>query len=81
MSAFKVGDHVKRRHGSKYSFPGVVVSVFPTRAGDIRYVVEAIGPNYGGLLHIFSDDQLVDATAYRPFGTALEAEDPARAGS
>lgn len=54
---FKVGDLV-RKH-SDYLFPGTVVSVFSTRSGATRYVVEADHPEFAGLLHIFTEDQLV----------------------
>lgn len=51
---YKVGDKVEKAKG--YRFPGVVVSVFATMAGDTRYVVEMVG---FGLLHIFNSEQLV----------------------
>jgi len=38
-----------------YPFPGTVVAVFTTKAGDERYVVEH---ECGGLLHIFNPIQL-----------------------
>jgi hypothetical protein len=53
---FGVGDRVHKPHG--YAYPGVVVSVFTTRAGMVRYVVEADHPAFIGMLHIFSEDQL-----------------------
>jgi hypothetical protein len=50
---FKVGDRVDKVKG--YKFPGTVVSVFVTTAGETRLVVEI--DNYG-LLHIFNPNQL-----------------------
>src|SRR5262249_11466297 len=38
--------------------PGVIVSVFTTQAGAVRYVVEADHPEFAGMLHIFNADQL-----------------------
>jgi hypothetical protein len=52
----EVGDPVRKRSGYKY--PGVVVAVFTTRAGLVRYVVEADHPSFSGMLHIFAEDQL-----------------------
>lgn len=54
--AFNVGDAVRKRAG--YAYPGVIVSVFTTRAGAVRYVVEADHPAFTGMLHIFNGDQL-----------------------
>jgi len=54
--SFKVGDLVRKRAG--YEYPGVIVSVFTTRAGSVRYVVEADHPGFAGMLHIFNGDQL-----------------------
>lgn len=51
---FKLGDTVNKRRG--YLFPGVVVAVFRTTAGQIRYVVEM---KHYGLLHIFNEEQLM----------------------
>ena len=56
MNEFFVGDKVRKAKGYKY--PGVVVSWFETLAGEIRYVVEATGEEYKGMLHIFNGDQL-----------------------
>jgi hypothetical protein len=55
-SAFSIGDQVRKRAG--YEYPGVVVSVFTTRAGAVRYVVEADHPAFAGMLHIFNEEQL-----------------------
>lgn len=52
----KHGDKVSKVKG--YKFPGVVVSVFKTTGGDTRYVVEATGKKYVGMLHIFNGEQL-----------------------
>jgi hypothetical protein len=55
-ASLKVGDQVKKRSG--YEYPGVIVSVFTTRAGAVRYVVEADHPAFTGMLHMFNGDQL-----------------------
>ena len=57
MAALEVGQKVKKRSG--YEYPGVIVSVFTTRAGAVRYVVEADDPSFAGMLHIFNGEQLV----------------------
>ena len=54
--SLKVGDLVRKRAG--YEYPGIIVSVFTTRAGAVRYVVEADHLGFAGLLHIFNRDQL-----------------------
>lgn len=46
-----------------YPFPGTVVVAFHTLAGQERFVVEATGPDYAGMLHIFNGGQLRAATA------------------
>lgn len=51
---FQVGDRVNKIKG--YRFPGIVVSVFPTKDGNIRLVVEM---DEFGLLHIFNESQLL----------------------
>jgi len=60
---FSEGDAVHKPRG--YKFPGMVLAVFRTMQGDIRYVVEMIAfegmpplARPSGLLHIFSGDQL-----------------------
>ena len=53
MSKFKVGDKAIKVKG--YAFPCTIVSVFETKAGNIRVVGEM--DNYG-LLHIFNEGQL-----------------------
>jgi hypothetical protein len=54
--SLKFGDLVRKRAG--YGYPGIIVSVFTTRAGAVRYVVEADHPGFAGMLHIFNGDQL-----------------------
>lgn len=56
MSKFAVGDKVQKSSG--YRWPGVVVSVFATIAGQTRYVVECTVPEVAGALHIYSESQL-----------------------
>jgi len=51
-----VGTQVVKVSG--YSFPGEIRSSFTTRAGLLRYVVEATGADYAGMLHIFSPSQI-----------------------
>lgn len=41
-----------------YPFPGTVVAAFHTLSGQERFVVEATGEGYRGMLHIFNGDQL-----------------------
>ena len=41
-----------------YKFPGKIMARFLTTRGEARYVVEATGPGYEGMLHIFNEDQL-----------------------
>lgn len=53
MPELKIGDKVNKAKG--YKFPGTVVAVFTTLAGETRYVVEMTG---FGLLHIFNREQL-----------------------
>jgi uncharacterized protein YjhX (UPF0386 family) len=55
---FRVGAKVQKVKGYKY--PGVVVSVFRTLKRQVRYVVEADGDGYEGMLHIFNNEQLED---------------------
>jgi hypothetical protein len=45
-----------------YEYPGIIVSVFTTRGGVVRYVVEADHPAFAGMLHIFNGDQLEPRT-------------------
>lgn len=53
---FQIGDQVVKHSG--YPFPGEIRAVFTTRGDEIRYVVEATGAGYIGMLHIFSPAQL-----------------------
>jgi len=62
---FKIGDLVNKKTG--YQFPGIVVAVFETTKGKIRYVIEMMGY---GLLHIFNEEQVryeSDKTNYDEF--------------
>ena len=58
-SLFRVGDRVEKASG--YKWPGVVVAVFRTRAGEERIVVECTVPEVAGALHIYSPSQIVVA--------------------
>lgn len=53
---FAIGDCVVKPRG--YSFPGVIVAVFTTLAGEQRYVVECVTPECAGMLHIYNGGQL-----------------------
>lgn len=53
---FSKGQSVVKKEG--YNYPGEVVCVFRNKIGQIRYVVEATGVGYEGMLHIFNGDQL-----------------------
>lgn len=53
---FEEGDVVHKPKG--YRYPGIVVCVFKTLHGKVRYVVEATGEGYEEMLHIFNGDQL-----------------------
>ena len=54
----KVGDFVRKYKGD-YKFAGTAVSVFRKSSGVVRYVVE----NDDGILHIFSESQLIPPAA------------------
>jgi hypothetical protein len=56
MALFAVGDSVEKISG--YKWPGVVVSVFDTLAGERRVVVECTVPEIAGALHIYNEKQL-----------------------
>jgi hypothetical protein len=71
MNDFAIYSYVKKRTG--YKFPGMVMAKFYTRAGVLRYVVEAIDENYTGMLHIFNDSQLVPLNDFET-ETKAEAE-------
>lgn len=53
---FYVGTKVEKSSG--YRWPGIVVAVFRTTAGDVRYVVECTNPDVAGALHIYNASQL-----------------------
>jgi len=53
---FEVFEYVRKKKG--YHFPGMIMAKFTNRSGDIRYVVEAIHPDFKGMLHIFNGAQL-----------------------
>lgn len=54
---FEDREHVIKVAGD-YNYPGVIVARFHTLKGKARYVVEATGTGYRGMLHIFNTDQL-----------------------
>lgn len=56
LTAFKLGVRVEKRSG--YQWPGTVVAVFYTLAGEVRYVVECTAPEVKGALHIYNGGQL-----------------------
>lgn len=61
-SKFSIGDRVIKATG--YAYPGIVVSVFETCAGKLRYVVEHTVSV--GMLHIFNEEQLeIDTIAVK----------------
>ena len=53
---FQQGDKVEEVKG--YKWPGVIVSVFTTLEGKVRYVVECTVPEVAGALHIYSEAQI-----------------------
>lgn len=56
---FRQGERVRKPQG--YPFPGEIRAIFTTKAGKWRYVVEATGAGYAGMLHIFDGDRLEPA--------------------
>jgi hypothetical protein len=52
----KVGDRVEKVSG--YKWPGIVIAVFDTLAGERRVVVECTTPEVAGALHIYNEKQL-----------------------
>lgn len=58
----KVGDRVEKRSG--YQWPGEIVAVFKTKAGQTRCVVECTHPVVSGALHIFAPEQLALVDQY-----------------
>lgn len=67
---FQIGDQVRKTYG--YNFPGEIRAAFLTHHGDRRYVVEATGTDYRGMLHIFNEQQL--AASPSPDGERQEGE-------
>ncbi len=53
---FKEGDRVQKSNG--YLWPGVILTVFKTLAGETRVVVECTVPEVAGALHIYAPRQL-----------------------
>jgi hypothetical protein len=53
---FQAGDEVEKVRG--YRWPGKIVAVFTTLAGEQRIVVECTVPEVAGALHIYSPDQI-----------------------
>lgn len=53
----KVGNKVEKVSG--YKWPGIVVSVFDTLAGERRVVVECTTIEVAGALHIYNEKQLM----------------------
>jgi hypothetical protein len=54
---FAIGDKVEKTSG--YKWPGVVVAVFDTLAGERRVVVECTVPEVSGALHIYNEKQIM----------------------
>jgi hypothetical protein len=52
----KVGDKVEKIKG--YRWPGEIVSVFTTKRGETRVVVECTHPVVSGALHVYAPEQL-----------------------
>jgi hypothetical protein len=46
------------KHTGEYRYPGVIVAVFRTTRGRIRFVVESTSAGTEGMLHIFNAEQL-----------------------
>ena len=53
---FQIGDKVEKTSG--YKWPGVVVAVFDTLAGERRVVVECTVAEVAGALHIYNEKQI-----------------------
>lgn len=60
LATFKTGDLVARRLPGKLSWTGVVLAVFCTRNGEVRYVVERMNSEPGAL-QIYRAGQLREA--------------------
>lgn len=61
MRNLKVGDRVQKIRG--YRWPGIVVAVFDTLAGERRIVVECTVPDVAGALHIYNPEQVACSDA------------------
>jgi len=66
ISPYSVGDPVVKVTG--YPFLGKIVAIFSTSAGHVRYVVEATGSDYLGMLHIFNGEQIASAVPAKATG-------------
>lgn len=64
MSRLPIGTPVNKV--GSYPFPGTVVAAFHTLAGQERFVVEATGESYAGMLHIFNGGQLRVSSGEKP---------------
>lgn len=53
-----LGQRVRKAKG--FQFPGVIVAMFTTTAGKHRVVVEAVHPEFAGMLHIYDPEQLIE---------------------
>lgn len=56
IDRFPIGTRVHKVGG--YPFPGEIRAAFTTTEGNERFVVEASGRDYAGMLHIFNGGQL-----------------------
>lgn len=61
-TAFKAGDIVERRLPGRLAWTGIVLAVFFTRGGEVRYVVERNGPEPSAL-QIYNAGQLREVQA------------------
>ena len=77
---FYVGDDVVKT--GSYPFPGEVRSIFTTKKGLTRVVVECTVPEVAGALHIYNEDQLEHqmnsrvATPNRPVSAKVTTDRP-----
>jgi hypothetical protein len=53
---FQLYEYVRKKTG--YRYPGMIMAKFTNRSGATRYVVEAIHPDFNGMLHIYNGAQL-----------------------
>jgi hypothetical protein len=53
---FHLYQRVRKKIGYKY--PGIIVSIFRTTKGHVRFVVEADHFDFEGMLHIYSGAQI-----------------------